>query len=384
MSKKVLIVGLGIAGMASAVALSKQGFEVKIIERAKDRRTGGYFLGIMSEGQESAKNLGVWDSIHTRTPSQSQNWEILADGSRIRILGFADTPGKPETLLRGDVEAGLWANVVDNPAIEICFDTNIRAVKNIDNGQVLATLIQAGQEIDETFDLLIGADGVRSTVRKLAFGDDKEFLKPLNKILCAFQLKNHLKSFDLKDGIILSEPNRALWVFPLEDHTPTALFTYHCDDVDAQFKQPASEILKGVFANMPNQEIVNEVLENLDTANDYLFDSVNMVKMPKWTNGRIILLGDSAWCMTLYSGMGASGGLIGADKLGQAIAQNANLDKALNEWEKSMRPFIEKQQMLVKVKKDIFVPSNGFVLNTRRALLRLLGLKVYREQQQGK
>lgn len=380
MKAKVLIVGLGISGMASAVALQKQGFAVKIIERAKERRTGGYFLGIHKKGIQAGEHLGVVDKIHFRTPLESQNWELLADGSRIRVAGFADQLTAPKTLLRGDVEAGLWQAVENQPDIEIVFGTTVTALKNLDNKQVSATLKTGDTEYEEQFDLVIGADGVRSTVRKLAFGPDEHFVKPLNKMICAFQLKNEVQTFKQKDGLVLSEPHRALWIFPLEDHTPTALFTYECKDIDAQFKQPAVQTLRSAFAGMHNEEVVNEVLDDLSQSKDYLFDSVMMIQMPKWVNGRIVLVGDSAWCMTLYSGMGATGGLMGSDELGKAIGAHKDLDKALAEWEKTMRPFIKKQQLLVKIKKNIFIPNSQFALNTRRVAQRLLGIHLRRKK----
>ena len=59
MSKKVLIVGMGIGGMASAIALKKKGWHPVIIERAPQRRTGGYFIGLQGTGKEAASKLGV-------------------------------------------------------------------------------------------------------------------------------------------------------------------------------------------------------------------------------------------------------------------------------------------------------------------------------------
>lgn len=374
MMKQVLIVGLGISGMATAIALHKQGFAVKIIERASERRTGGYFLGLQKEGREAAKHLGVLDNIHFRDVKEAKTWEVLEDGSRIHLVDFADLLVNPTFVLRGDVEAGLWQAVKDLNNVEIVFGTTITAVKNIENQQVTATLKTGETEFDEIFDLVVGADGMRSTVRKLAFGTDEHFMKPFNKMLCAFQLNDEVKSFSQKDGFFLAEPNRMLYVMPLSDHKPVVLMMYNCQDINAQFKRPVVEVLREVYAGMQNSEIVDEILEDLASTHDFLFDSVNMVKMPKWVNGRIMLLGDSAWCMTLYSGMGVSGGLYGADTFGQMIAKYQDLDKAITEWEKIMRPFVRKNQFLASIRQNIAVPPNEFALNARRIGLRLLGL----------
>lgn len=111
MEKRVLIVGLGIAGMSTAIAMKKQGWTPIIIEKSAQRRTGGYFIGLQDAGKEAAKHLGVMDQIHIRTPKRSAAWDILDDGSRIRMAGFADQVTQPSLLLRGDIEAGLWEGI---------------------------------------------------------------------------------------------------------------------------------------------------------------------------------------------------------------------------------------------------------------------------------
>ncbi|MGF6148852.1 3-hydroxybenzoate 6-hydroxylase [Kingella potus] len=331
--KRALIVGLGISGMAAAVSLHKQGWQIVIIERAKARRTGGYFIGVHTAGREAAEALGIWQNVHQRTPTVSSNWEILQDGSRMRVAGFADALTRPATLLRGDVENGLWQTLSTLDGVDVRFDSMPVSLQNQDNS-VLCRLKTAGVESDEMFDLVIGADGMRSSVRKLAFGDDSRFLKPLGAIICAFQLKKTPEHFRFKDGVIVTEPKRSLFVFPLEDCLPTALFSYACTDTDSQFAAPPLQTLRQAFDGMPNGEIIDEMLDELANADNFLFDSVNQVKMESWINGRIVLLGDAAWCLTLYSGLGATAGIKGAYELGQALGRHADIDNALAQWQK--------------------------------------------------
>ena len=199
-----------------------------------------------------------------------------------------------------------------------------------------------GSSTIERFDLVIGADGLRFTVRKLVFGPQEKFMHSLDAVICAYQLEEQMETFRQRDGVILNQDKRSLWVFPLQDHTPTAFFAYRTKDVDAQFERPAVETLRDVFADMEPHSIVEEALEDLSNAPDYLFDSVHTVEMDRWHKGRVVLVGDSAWCLTLFSGMGATAGLMGGQQLGEALAaQNGNVPAALKSWEGACAPTLK-------------------------------------------
>lgn len=235
-------------------------------------------------------------------------------------------------------------------------------------------------EAEKTFDRVVGADGLRSTVRKLVLGPHEKFMHSPGTVICAYQLENQMKTFRPRDGIILNDGRRSLWLFLLQDHTPTALFTYRTDDIDAQFKKPKVETLSEVYDGMDKSGIVDEALRDLEKAGkDYLFDFVHEVRMPKWHQARVVLVGDSAWCLTLYSGVGASMALKGGYKLGEVVAAaNGDIGISLARWEETMRPRVNKEHRLVWFKAQIFVPSNGFFSVLRRVILRVGGRYIAR------
>lgn len=376
-NRRALVVGLGIAGMATALSLKSAGWTPVIIERSAKRRTGGYFIGLFPEGQEAAKNLGVFDYIHTRN-AKGRSWDQDRQGNRDQVPAFLDQPGSPKGVLRGDVEAALWEGIEFN--IEVRFSTVPVDIKDaVDGVRVTLKNQDTGDTYLETFDLVIGADGLRSTVRSLVFGPHDKYLKSLNAIICAFEFTEQVPQYDEQDGITVCEPGRALWIFPFSDRPPTALFTYRTEELSTQLTKSHLEILREHFGDLKGDEVVKHALGELAKAEDSLFDSVYQVHMNSWSKGKVLLVGDAAWCLTLYSGMGVTAGLKGGYELGRALQYtNDDLSAAIELWESSMRPFVKKHQRLAYLKRELFVPSNRFTGFIRKAALRLMQRKATR------
>ena len=106
-SQRALIVGLGISGMAMAKGLYECGWDVTVVERAPERRRGGYFVGLFAVGKVAAKQLG-FDGIHNRAPKVRDNCALGKNGEKRRGLGFGDLPGDPWLLLRSDIENAAY------------------------------------------------------------------------------------------------------------------------------------------------------------------------------------------------------------------------------------------------------------------------------------
>lgn len=378
---RALVVGLGISGMATAIALQDAGWDPVIIERSPQRRVGGYFIGLFPEGRQAAHELGVLEHMQLRTPTRSRAWELQRHGDRIRSTGFLDQPGKPDAVLRGDIESALWARVNGN--VPVRFSTTPGSLSPTTDGVsvVLRNTVDDSTTREE-FDLVIGADGVRSAVREMAFGEHSRYMRSMDAIICAFQLQEQLPHFASEDAIVLAEPRRSLWIFPFDDQPPTALLTYRTTDVDGQFTAPPHQILRERYAGMSGDGAVELVLSQLDRAPDFLFDSVHQVRMPRWRNQRTMLIGDAAWCLSLYSGMGASSALVAAaalrEPLQSALASgrpNA-VEDALDGWERRLRPSIEKWRKAAFIKAEVFVPRNAALSHVRRRVLRSAGRKV--------
>lgn len=160
-----------------------------------------------------------------------------------------------------------------------------------------------------------------------------------------------------------------MWLFPFDGSPQTVLLNYHTDDVDAEFTQPPAQRVRAAFGPEPTGRLLGEVLDALDTADDLLFDSVEQTRMDTWHRGRVVLVGDSAWCVSLYAGMGVSMGISGADLLGTMLERHpAGVARALAEWERALRPSVDVFQRNGISQRAFFVPATASELALRKAM----------------
>ena len=150
------------------------------------------------------------------------------------------------------------------------------------------------------------------------------------------------------------------------------LFSYRTDDVDAEFTRSVVESVRAAYGPEPTGSTLGWLLDQLERAPDCLFDSVEQVRLDHWHRGRIVLVGDAAWCLTLYSGMGASTGLARADLLGTMLERHLDdVPAALRDWEEQLRPFIDHHLGSGVSMRAFFTPANRTEQLVRSVMTRL-------------
>lgn len=301
---RALVVGLGISGTASALALHRAGWEPVIIERAPQRRRGGYFMAIFGAGRYAAQDLGVGDRLANHRSPEPTTYTIDRTGHRRPGLGFGDLPINPYLTMRDDVEEAIYDTLREQaPDVSIRFGTTPRAISQDADG-VDVTLTGPDGTTTERFDLVVGADGIHSQVRRLVFAPDSEAIDRMGTMICAFALTDDLPTLPRGMGARLLEPNRAFHVFPFDDRPSTVLFSYGTDDVKAEKRVPVAARLREVYGHDAELgPVLEAAITQLEDGRPALFDAVEQVHLPSWHRGRVVLVGDSAWCPSLYSGM---------------------------------------------------------------------------------
>lgn len=365
---RALIVGSGISGLAAALTLHRAGWEPVIVERAPARRTGGYFVRFSGPGYSAAQRLGLLDALPNRLAPESRGFEIDTSGRLTPGLSFpAASGGTPlRILLRSDLERALYEEVSE--LVEIRYGVGPAAITQ-NRHEATVTLTDGSVE---TADLVIGADGIHSTVRSLVFGPEDLYRKDFDHVVAACIIDGELPGVRDGDTLIASAAGRSAWINTYTDgHPPVAFLLYRTPWPAAESRRKPAEALREAFGDFGG-EIVPAILDAMDHSESVIFDQVSQIQINRWSQGRVVLLGDSAWCMTLYSGQGSGMGIAGAEVLARTLTEHDTVSAALGAWEKELRPLTAKYQKEAHRMQHFFMPVNRFGYTVRRGLIRAM------------
>jgi 2-polyprenyl-6-methoxyphenol hydroxylase-like FAD-dependent oxidoreductase len=359
--KRAIIVGAGIAGLATALRLRQDGWRTLIVERAPARRTSGYMVNLIGPGYLAAERLGLLPALAAHALGVFTTVLVRADGRpKLTVpAAIAEAAMGPRvlTVFRGDLETALF----DRAEPEIRFGTTISSFDQNPSG-VRAKLSDGSTE---EADLLVGADGVGSRTRAALFGAGH--LVDFPYVVAAFPLP------DRPAGAATTYigPGRTAAVVDLGPGRSSAFFTYRCDDPAAELARGAAEALGRAYRDVP--------FARVPVPADVYFDRVSQVVLPSWSSGRVVLLGDAAWCVTLFAGHGAALALTGADQLGEALSRHDDIPAALADWEAGLRPLVTKRQAAAKRGMAQYAPPTRFHVWLSETTMRAVTLPVIRD-----
>ncbi|MGA6118427.1 FAD-dependent monooxygenase [Sphingobacterium sp. UDSM-2020] len=338
--RKVLVSGASIAGPALAFWLHRFGFDVTIVERAEELRLGGQNIDVRDEAQKVVQLMGLEDEI--RAANTGELGIRFVDVNNHTFAEFPKTNGGFGTaeleILRGDLAQIFFNATKEN--IPYIFGDHILALVE-DKDKVNVTFKNGAPQ---SFDLVIAADGIRSSTRKLMFGDEP-VIKYIG-VYCSYLTIPRIDS-DTSWAYWYNAPeSRVLNLRPDNVGTTRASFSFLSPEkgYEKLSLQEQKGILKQKFADAGWQ--VTRLLQGLEESKDVYFDSISQVKAPRWTNGRCAMVGDAAYCPTPMSGMGASLSIVGAYVLAGELSRHQNHRDAFEAYEKLMRPYVEDIQNL--------------------------------------
>jgi 2-polyprenyl-6-methoxyphenol hydroxylase-like FAD-dependent oxidoreductase len=252
--------------------------------------------------------------------------------------------------------------------IEYIWDDSITAIHESEAGAE----VQFTRSKPQTFDLIIGADGLHSNVRNLIFGDTEQFKRSLGCYISIFTLENYL-NID-HSQLMYTMPGKTVGMYSARDNTEAkGMFVFKSEvlkydryDVEAQKK-----LVQNAFQGDTGWETSN-LLKTMKEATDFYFDEICQIHMSTWSKGRITLVGDAAYGPSPLSGQGSSLALVGAYVLaGELKAAQGNYDRAFVSYEKEMRKFVEENQKIGLVAARGMLESSKSKILLRNLMLRL-------------
>ncbi|BCM21020.1 FAD-binding domain [Mesorhizobium sp. J8] len=339
--RTVLISGGGIAGPALAFWLAAAGFRPTLIERAPQLRTGGYVIDFWGLGYDIASWMGLEADIN-RVGYHVREMRIVGENGK-RVGGFGTdvfgelTNGRYVTLARSDLSRLLFEKIKDTT--EVIFDNEIVGLE--ENSHGVRVQLERGGERD--YSLVVGADGLHSGVRRLAFGPQHQFEKKLGYAVAAFEAEGY-RPRDEDVYLMYGLPGRMLGRFTLHGNRTLFLFVFTVGEsplptaLDLQ-----KEMLRNKYADGGWE--CPRILEELGHTDELYFDSVSQIAMNRWAKGRVVLIGDAAFCVSLLAGQGSALAMISAYVLaGELLKADGRDEEAFGSYEAVLRNYIRTKQ----------------------------------------
>lgn len=364
--KRVLISGAGIAGPALAFWLKAAGFEPTIVERAPALRSGGYVIDFWGLGYDLAERMGLFPDID-RAGYHVRELRIVNDAGR-RVAGFGTavfselTDGRFVTLPRSALSGLLFGKVSDS--IETIFSDEIVAIEQSAD-DVRVAFKHASER---RFDLLIGADGLHSSVRSLAFGPESRFETRLGYAVAAFEASDY-RPRDEDVYLMYGAPGRMLGRFTLHENRTLFLFVFVANKGELPSTPEAQKALLRKLYDRGGWEC-KRILSELDRTGELYFDSVSQIKMQNWSRGRVALVGDAAFCVSLLAGQGSALAMIAAYVLaGELSVAHGRHEQAFASYETRLRGYIDKKQRAAERLAGAFAPRTQAGLHFRNMVV---------------
>jgi 2-polyprenyl-6-methoxyphenol hydroxylase-like FAD-dependent oxidoreductase len=372
-TRSALISGAGIAGPALARWLLREGWAETLVERAPALRTGGYMIDVWGVGYDALERMGLLAAARERGYDLQRLVLVVARGApaaTIDATALRSALGSRFfSIPRGELAALLFEAVRHDA--DCRFGDHLTALSHDAQGRVLA---QFAHGAPQRFDLAVGADGLHSAVRTIAFSDGRAE-RPLGYAAAAFACRGYRPR---DDGAYTSftVPGRQLARYALRDHISAFFFVFEATDALPGPHDTAAQkaLLQRLYAGAGWE--CDAVLQRLQGADELYFDHVSQVVAPRWSQGRIALLGDAAHAPSLLAGQGAAFAMAGALVLAHALreAGDGDVPAALTRYEAQLRPFIERKQRSARRFGGWFAPHSAAGLWLRNQAAKLMGV----------
>lgn len=349
--QNVLISGCGVAGPALAYWLHRYGFTPTVVERAPQIRTGGYRLQLDAIVQEPLNRLGILSEA--RAVGGGLVSMRLISGPNNRAATYPASPSDTSLAIRrGDLSELIYRRSKDT--VEYIFGDAITAIEQRPGGARVEFEHAPARE----FDLVIGADGLHSTVRELVFGTKDRFLRYMDSYLFLTAIDNYLGVRDLLTVRREHRRGSALTTFPGNEELELLFMvrTHEPPGPGPRDEQTQKQLMDSAFA--ADGWEAPTMLHKMWDASDYYFGRVAQVRMDRWVQGRVALVGDAGYCPDPMTGAGTASALVGACVLaGELAAAGGDHSIALPSYQSKVAKFVRGNQDFVDTSLDLFASA---------------------------
>ncbi|MGR2751391.1 FAD-dependent monooxygenase [Agromyces arachidis] len=374
---RATVVGAGMAGLVVARQLALAGWQVDVLEQAPGPREDGYMMDFFGHGFDAAERIGVLPRLREAAYRIGEVEYVDDRGRRRASLDYdrfaSALGGRLISLMRPDLERVLLESLDVAPSGSVRVHYDRRAGMGVGDAEA--------RRIIDAADLVVGADGIHSSVRRGLFGDETAFLRPMGLRAAAFTVDDPELHARFAGRFVLTDTiDRQAGVYSLRDGRVAAFLAYREGAFGPAIAPPGSEAVIGrsdarerlrhVFAGM--WPPIDRLLEGCPPAP--YDDVVAQVDLPQWSDRRrTVLVGDACQAVSLLAGQGASLAVAGAALLAELVGPNrdaAGIGSALAEYERRWRPVVEETQLAGRRAANSFLPSSRWQRFVRRIVLR--------------
>jgi 2-polyprenyl-6-methoxyphenol hydroxylase-like FAD-dependent oxidoreductase len=348
-NSRIMISGAGVAGLTCAIWLGRNGFRPIIIEKSPEIRADGYIISLSHKSYHYARELGILPELLNCNTGIKHSSYHNRTGRAMLTLDYRDLFAGVDIVqvMRDELEMVLYNEAKDKA--EFRFDLSANSIRQ-DNEKVHVEFNNGAQE---EFDLVIGADGLHSVTRELAFVQEDINKIYLDRFSAAYKLENVVGLVDKFENHM--EKDRYMCAYTTGKGDLACVFVWK--DYDRQAPEPAKrpEKLRSIFHGCP--EFVQKILGQCPEDKPIYMDPLIQINMKSWSKGRVVLAGDAAHCLTLLSGQGASSAFWGASSLSKALIEYEPRE-AFRLYEEELMPVINKVQPATRKATGWYVPSH--------------------------
>ncbi|HEY1175110.1 MAG TPA: FAD-dependent monooxygenase [Phytomonospora sp.] len=360
----VLISGAGVAGPTLAHFLARTGHRATVVELAADLRSSGNPVDVRGEAVAVADSMGVMPRLR----------EAATDVDGLRFIGPTGRPA-------GYIDMRAFQGAAGDREVEVPRGSLASVLYEAGRddaeyvfGDSIATLEQDPGGVDVTFrkgaprrfDLVVGADGLHSTTRRIAFGPERDYVRGIGMYVAGMPIDEEIG----RDVLMYNTPGRMLALHPSRGRALAAFIFRHpvVEDLDHRDTERHRSIVTAAYAH--DGWRVPELLDRVRDADDLYFDAVSRVEIDTWTKGRVTLLGDASSSVSLF-GDGSSSAMVGGRALAEELSATRDLATALRRYEERHRKVVGPRLRNVGPASHLLVPATRTGITVRNLATRL-------------